>query len=154
MRNQFIDMERLAFGIVGTGLISLYAYFNDKGREAHAGDQDYSEDNEELAELLADRTKKDCWLYLLIRPLKDETLKTMTYFTSLQHWAIGIDFGHRFLICEYSVNLTQLPDFTAYRNLDKYKKTTPDAKVFDLYSMTQSPHFFQELALEATTCFG
>ena len=147
-------MNKIVFGVGALVTAKIVAYFDNKGREACAGDQDFSEDNEELAKLLADCTKKHCCLYLLIRPLKDKVLKSMTYFTSLQHWAIGIDFGHRFLICEYSGNLTQLPDFTAYRNLDNYKKITPDAKVFYLYSMTQSPHFFQKLALEATTCFG
>ena len=107
-------MERLAFGIVGTGLISLYSYLNNKGSEARAGDQNCCEDNEELAELLADCTERHCTLYLLIRPLDVKVLNSMTSFTSLQHWAIGIEFDYRFLICEYSGNLTELPSFSSY----------------------------------------
>ena len=149
-------MNKIVFGVGALVTAKIVAYFDNKGREACAGDQDFSEDNEELAKLLADRTKKHCCLYLLIRPLKDKVLKSMpmTYFTSLQHWAIGIDFGHRFLICEYSGNLNQLPDFTAYSNLDTYKRTTPDAKDFVLCPLEKSPHFFHELALEATSYFG
>ena len=150
MQNQFINMIRLAFGIVGAGLI----YLNNQGRGAHAGDQNCSEDNEELAELLADCAKRRCALYLLIRPLEVKVLKSMTYFTSLQHWAIGIEFDHRFLICEYSGNLSELPYFTSYRNLKEYQRGSSDVQVKQLHSLTQSPHFFHELALEATKYFG
>ena len=146
-------MERFLYGIAAAGVVSLYGYFNDKGREAHAGgDQNCSENNEELAELLADCTKRRCTLWLLIIPLKD--LKSTTYFTSLQHWAIGIEFSHGFLICEYSSNLIQLPAFTLYRNLKIYKETSPDVKVKNLCSVSQSPNFFHRLALEATSHFG